>query len=202
MRGLGDQAKPFPRVDATGGQQNVVGLEDHAAVAELAGGGDAFTHQDPAKAEAPRNWIDDQQAELGHLRRFADQEDAAEILLAPALPAPRRDPAAFDGGVEGFQELPRDLGDQGFKLLIETVFAGVERAMARDHPADITGLRRAQDIAFWQAELGRVGVGHERSPRLCSAMVPAACRTPPRFPVRATTACWHAGGGACGNGAE
>ena len=81
MRCFTDQAKSFLTVNVARRDQDIVCAEADAAVAQLAGGGDAFADQMTTEAKAARGRFHEEQAEFRLLRRFADQEDAAQIFV-------------------------------------------------------------------------------------------------------------------------
>ena len=128
--------------------EDAVGPEDDPAVAAGAGEALAFVDQAGADAEAARRRLDQQHAQLRRafddrlLRRLVarlDEEDAADVA-AVAL----GDPAGFARRIEAVDEVGGDPRHQRLEAPVPAVLAGIERAVAADHPADVAVLRRAQ----------------------------------------------------------
>jgi len=91
-------------------------------------------------AAASRGRFHDQQTQFGDSARLSHKEYRAN----PDTIA-QRDPSAFPGRIVVGQESTGYPRDQGFKLVIEAVFLGVQGAMPFDDPADIPGLGVARD---------------------------------------------------------
>src|SRR5207344_1867517 len=58
-----------------------------------------------------------------------------------------RDPAMLAPGIVGCEEFSGDVGDQRLEADVPAEFLGVDRAVARDHPADVAGPAAAQEEA-------------------------------------------------------
>jgi len=140
---LGDQGEPRRLVDAPRRHQYVVGPQRDPAIADAPREADAFVDQTSADAETARCGLDQQQAQLGDLVGLPDQEHRADDR-AIALD----DPAALALGIEVGDELAGDLGDQRLEALVPTIFLGIDDAVAMDHPADVAGLVRPQQIGL------------------------------------------------------
>src|SRR6185295_14821986 len=84
--------------------------------------------------------IDDQQAELRDLIALVDHEHRADALAVEF-----GDPAALAPSIEVLDEFGGDLGDERLERDVPAVFARVERAVRRRHPAHVARLMRPQN---------------------------------------------------------
>lgn len=144
---LFDEFEPGLFVEVAGGGEDVVGPEGELAVAMGTGEVDGGLQHMFAEALTAHVRLDVEEAEFGNLGGFLDEEERTDDGTF-AL----RDPAIFELGVEMFQKLRADFGDEALEFFIEPIFARVNYAMAMDDPTDIAG-------AVWAEGIWRLGHG-------------------------------------------
>src|SRR3954471_10137802 len=126
-------------IDATCGGEAALCPQSDLAVTLLAGEADALLGQGAADAKPARCLLDQKQPQLGDVVRAPDQDDRADRLAVDL-----GDPAMLARRIEGLDELGSDLGNQRLERDVPAVLLSVDRAMARDHPSDISGTMAAQ----------------------------------------------------------
>ena len=119
-----------------------VGPQRDSAVAGATGEAQALVHHAGADAQPSGPWLDQQQPQLGGVRRVV-LGGHAEHRTGP-LAVHLGDPAGLLGGVVPLRVVGHHPGHQCLELDIPAVLGGVQGTVAGDHPAQVTGLRRAQ----------------------------------------------------------
>ena len=127
-----------------------MGPERHAAIATLTGEPHALVRQPGAEAAPARDRIDQQQSQAGDRVGVLDQKHASDVLAVHV-----GDPAAVVVRVVLADEVGDDLRAQALEVLRPAIFLRIELAVAGDHPAEIAGLRFAQDDVALRCSLRR-----------------------------------------------
>ena len=121
-------------------------------VSALAREAHALGDEMPAESQSARLRVDDQQPQLRHRRRLANEEyrtDALTVALG--------DPAPLAARIELQDELGRDVRDQRFEALVPAVFAPVDLPVGRHDPSHVAGTVPTQ-----RERLRRGGAGVEQ----------------------------------------
>src|SRR4029453_16324790 len=135
------ETEPSCLVDAASGVKDAVRPERDLPVLRLTGKADALVHEPVTNPEPARFRFHEQEPELRDGVGFPHEEhrtDALTVLF--------RDPARPETRIEVLNELGNDLGDECLEALIPAVLARVQHTVAKDDPADVTRLMRAQQI--------------------------------------------------------
>jgi hypothetical protein len=123
--------------------------------------GEARTLVDQTRAdpEPPRRRLDEQQAQPGDAvaLEVPYQEHRAHVLGTVRAVA-FGDPAALALRLVVLDVVGHDARHERFEALVPPVLIGVERAVARDHPAEVPCARRAEHVRGHV----RAVVGHAR----------------------------------------
>jgi len=94
----------------------------------------------PADAQSAGARLDEQQAQLRDAVVLSDAEDAAGALAVDF-----GDPRSLALGIVRVDVVRDDARDERLERLVPAVFLRVERAVAADHPAEVTGRGCAED---------------------------------------------------------
>ncbi len=134
-------AKSRALVDVSSRMENAVRPERDHAVTGPPGEADAFVYEPAADAQSTRRRLDIEKTESRDSLRILHTKDRADYF-AVAL----GDPAPLALRIEALKEFCGDFGDEGFELLVPAVLLVVEHALPVNDPADVSGLRRSNDV--------------------------------------------------------
>jgi hypothetical protein len=118
-----------------------VGPQHDFAVSRLPGEALALGDQPRTDAKSARPRLDQQQPQLRHPLRLLHQEDTANVLALAF-----RDPATRALRIMVCNEGGDDLGGVSFDAFVPAMLAAVQHAVARDHPAHVSGDRGPQQV--------------------------------------------------------